>query len=161
MHLELSWFWFWVILAAFLTIGEIFTMGFFMLPFGLGAATAALGTWLGLGVVGQWVVFLIVSVPALLLIKRFADRMTRDREPLQVASDRAVGKTGLVLDAVHPHGGGGRVRVGLEEWRAQPEPENPVEIPEGTVITVIRVEGTHLIVRPGSGSRTGEAEGGQ
>lgn len=146
MGLDLSWFWFWVILAVFLIVGEIFTMGFFLLPFGIGAAVTALATWLGLPPVGQWILFLVTSVPALLLIKRFAERVTRDREPLRVASDRAVGKTGLVLETVKPHGGGGRVRVGMEEWRAEPESTDP--IPKGVTVEVLRVEGTHLVVRP-------------
>ena len=90
----LTWFWFWVILSVILIVGEIFTVGFFLLPFGVGAAVAAIASWLGLGVVGQWIVFLVVSVPLLLLLKRFADRVTRHREPLNVASDRAVGQTG-------------------------------------------------------------------
>ena len=158
MGLELSWFWFWVILAALLIVGEIFTMGFFLLPFGVGAALTAVAAWFGLGSVGQWIVFLGTSVPSLLLIKRFADRMTRDREPFRVASDRALGKTGIVLERVLPHGGGGRVRVGMEEWRAQPETGE--EIPEDALIEVVRVDGTHLVVRP-QGSSPGETQGGQ
>ena len=43
MGWELSWFWFWVILAVILFVGEIFTAGFFLLPFSLGAVAAALG----------------------------------------------------------------------------------------------------------------------
>jgi membrane protein implicated in regulation of membrane protease activity len=146
MHLELAWFWFWVILAVFLVVGEIFTMGFFLLPFGIGAAVTALATWFGLGPVGQWILFLATSVPALLLIKRFSERVTRDREPLRVASDRAVGKTGIVLERLQPHGAGGRVRVGMEEWRAEPESDETV--PEGVTVEILRVEGTHLVVRP-------------
>jgi hypothetical protein len=38
MGFELSWTWFWVILSALLVVGEIFTAGFFILPFGIGAA---------------------------------------------------------------------------------------------------------------------------
>lgn len=148
MHLELSWFWFWVILAVFLVVGEIFTMGFFLIPFGIGAAVTALATWFGLGPVGQWVLFLVTSITALLLIKRFAERVTRHREPLRVASDRAVGKTGIVLERLQPHGGGGRVRVGMEEWRAEPDSDEAV--PKGVTVEVLRVEGTHLVVRPAS-----------
>jgi membrane protein implicated in regulation of membrane protease activity len=154
MGLELSWFWFWVILAVFLIVGEIFTMGFFLLPFGIGAAVTALATWFGLPPVGQWILFLLTSVPALLLIKRFAERVTRDREPLQVASDRAVGKTGIVLERVQPHGAGGRVRVGMEEWRA--EPESTEAIPQGATVLVLRVEGTHLVVRPAPATSQGD-----
>ncbi len=158
LGLELSWFWFWIILTVLLIVGEIFTMGFFLLPFGVGAAVAAVTAWFGLGPIGQWIVFLGTSIPSLLLIKRFAERMTRDREPLRFASDRAVGKTGIVLERIAPHGGGGRVRVGMEEWRAQPETGS--EIPVETLIEVIRVEGTHLVVRPQEPAAD-ETQGGQ
>lgn len=89
MGFELSWTWFWVILSAFLVVGEIFTAGFFILPFGIGAAVAALVAWLGFDLVWQWATFLIVSIPALLLLKRFADRVTPDAA-LRVAGDRVL-----------------------------------------------------------------------
>jgi membrane protein implicated in regulation of membrane protease activity len=153
----LTWFWFWVILTVILLIGEIFTVGFFLLPFGVGAAVTAAAAWFGLGVVGQWIVFLVVSIPLLLLLKRFAERVTRHREMLNVASDRAVGQTGVVLESVKPYGGGGKVRVGSEEWRAEPEP--PEEISKGSLVDVLRVDGTHLVVRPKAASPS-PSEGG-
>jgi membrane protein implicated in regulation of membrane protease activity len=158
MGWELSWFWFWVILAVILFVGEIFTAGFFLLPFSLGAVAAALAAWFEVGLAWQWGIFLLVSIPALLLLKRFADRVTRDRETLPVASDRAVGKAGLVLETVKPHGISGRVLIGSEEWRAEPEGEE--EIPEGSQIEVLRVDGTHLVVRPRSASPGGDGPGG-
>ena len=97
------WFWFWVVLAAILIVGEIFTAGFFLLPFGVGAVVSAAGTWFGLGPVGQWLLFLAISVPGLLLIRRFADRVTEGAEPLRVAGDRTLGRVGLVLQAIQPH----------------------------------------------------------
>jgi membrane protein implicated in regulation of membrane protease activity len=159
MDWSMSWFWFWVVLSVILIIGEIFTAGFFLLPFGVGAIVAAVIAWFAVGPVGQWVIFLVVSIPCLLLAKRFADRVTKGREPLQVASDRAVGKVGLVLEAVRPHGAGGRVRVGREEWRA--EPEGNEEIPTGAEVEVLRVDGTHLVVRPRAASSPPGGEGGE
>lgn len=145
MGLELSWFWFWVVLAVVLIVGEIFTMGLFLLPFGMGAAVTSVAAWFHVPLVGQWLLFLLVSVPALLFLKRFADRVTRNRDPIRVASDRAVGRTGIVVERLRPHGGGGRVRVGMEEWRAEPDASG--EIAEGATVEVLRVEGTHLVVR--------------
>lgn len=145
MGFELSWTWFWIILAAILVVGEIFTAGFFMLPFGIGAGVAALAAGFGAGAAVQWTVFVIVSVIALLLVKRFADRVTAGAGP-GVASDRVIGKVGLVLEEVHPHGFTGRVRLGTEEWRAESDGEE--HIPTGATVEVLRIEGTHLVVRP-------------
>ena len=157
MGFELSWTWFWVILSAFLVVGEIFTAGFFILPFGIGAAVAALFAWLGFGLVWQWAIFLIVSIPSLLLLKRFADRVTEGADR-RVAGDRVLDKVGVVLEEVQPHGFTGRVRIGSEEWRAASEGEE--RIPEGASVEVLRVDGTHLVVRPRSVLPDGGSEGG-
>ncbi len=157
MGFELSWTWFWVILSALLVVGEIFTAGFFILPFGIGAAAAALFAWAGFGLVWQWAIFLIVSIPFLLLLKRFADRVTEGAD-LRVAGDRVLDKVGLVLEEVQPHGFTGLVRIGSEEWRAASEGEE--RIPEGVSVEVLRVDGTHLVVRPRSVQPDGGSGGG-
>jgi len=144
MAWELPWDWFWVILSAFLVVGEIFTAGFFLLPFGIGAAFTAALAFMGVSLVWQWAVFVIVSVALLLPLKRFADRITPD-SGVGVAADRVIGKVGLVLEAVQPHGVTGRVRLGSEEWRASSDSEET--IPEGATIEVQRIDGTHVVVR--------------
>ena len=145
MAWELSWEWFWVILSAFLIVGEIFTAGFFILPFGIGAAAAAALAFMGGGLVWQWVVFLVVSVGLLLPLKRFADRITPE-SGIGVAADRVIGKVGLVLEEVQPHGVTGRVRIGSEEWRAASDSEETIA--EGVTVEVQRIDGTHVVVRP-------------
>lgn len=146
MTWELPWEWFWVILAAFLVVGEIFTAGFFILPFGIGAAVAASLAFLGAELVWQWAAFLVVSVALLLPLKRFADRVTPD-SGVGVAANRMLGKAGIVLEAVQPHGAtGGRVKIGSEEWRATSEQNEA--IPEGARVEVLRIDGTNVVVRP-------------
>ena len=145
MGWELPWQWFWVILSAFLIVGEIFTAGFFILPFGIGAAVSAALAFMGFGLVTQWAVFLVVSVALLLPLKRFADRVTPDTG-IGVAADRVIGKVGMVLESVQPHGVTGRVRIGSEEWRAASDGEEA--IPKGTAVEVQRIDGTHVVVRP-------------
>lgn len=150
MTWELPWEWFWVILSALLIVGEIFTAGFFVLPFGIGAAAAAALAFMGAGLVWQWAVFLVVSVALLLPLKRFADRVTPD-SGIGVAADRVIGKVGIVVDAVQPHSiTGGRVKIGSEEWRATFDGESA--IPEGASVEILRIDGTHVVVQP-RGSR--------
>jgi len=152
--IEIPWIWFWVILTAVLVVGEIFTAGFFLLPFAVGALVAALLAGMGVAVAWQWAAFVVVSVITLLLLKRFADRVTRDAEPLNVAADRVIGRIGVVLEQVNPHGITGRVRLGTEEWRAESDSEE--SIPAGAAVEVLRIDGTHLVVRPRVG---GQSEG--
>ncbi len=143
MHI---WFWVWLATAVILAVAEIFTTGFFLLPFGIGAAVAAVLEWLAPGSIGwQWASFVGLSSLLLVVLRRFADRVTHE-PPQQVAGDRLLGRTGVVLSPIEPHSLRGMVRVDREEWRADTESE--VTLAEGDRITVVAVEGTHLIVKP-------------
>jgi membrane protein implicated in regulation of membrane protease activity len=139
------WFWVWLALAVILSLGEIFTAGFFLLPFGIGAAIAALLEWLFPGSIAwQWAAFIGVSSLLLIFLRRFAVRISPD-SPVRVAGNRLIGKQGIVLRRLDS-AGGGSVRVEREEWRADAPGYEPLE--EGALVEVIAVEGTHLLVRP-------------
>ncbi len=139
------WFWVWVALSAILLVAEIFTAGFFMLPFGIGAAAAALLEFLGVSVGWQWVTFVVVSTVSLVLLRRFSDKVTHE-PPVKMGVDRLIGMSGVVIEELTPHSAKGKVRVDREEWRADSCKE--ALVPIGTVVTVTAVEGTHLMVDP-------------
>lgn len=72
------WIWVWVALAVILAIAEIFTPGLFMLPFGIGAAVAALLEFLWPGSIEwQWGAFLVLSAVLLVAFHRIAERARR------------------------------------------------------------------------------------
>jgi membrane protein implicated in regulation of membrane protease activity len=139
------WFWVWVLLAAFLMIAEIFTAGFFLLPFGIGALAAALLEFLGVSVGWQWVAFIGVSALMLVVLRRYADRLTHE-PPIRTGADRLVGKSGIVIQELVRDKPGGMVRIEREEWRADAPGHLP--LPVGTRVVVERIDGTYLIVRP-------------
>jgi membrane protein implicated in regulation of membrane protease activity len=139
------WFWVWVLLAAILMIAEIFTAGFFLLPFGIGAAVAALLEFLGVSVGWQWAAFVIVSAAMLVVLRRYADRLTHE-PPIRTGADRLVGKTGTVIADIVHNTPGGMVRIEREEWRAE-APDHPT-LPVGTPVVVDRIDGTYLVVHP-------------
>lgn len=138
------WVWVWAVLAAVLIIGEMFTAGFFLLPFGIGAVVAAVLAFLDLAIGWQWLAFLGVSVIMLLSLRGFADRVTHE-PPEKVGVDRLIGKPGVVIESVEPGDGGGRVRIEREEWRADAAGTSTLAV--GTRVVVERVVGTHLVVR--------------
>lgn len=140
------WLWVWVALAVILSVAEIFTAGFFLLPFGIGAGIAALLEFVWPGSIGwQWAAFVGLSSLLLVVLRRFADRVTHE-PPQKVAGDRLLGRVGVVLAPLEPHGARGMVRVDREEWRA--DHHGNQTIPEGARVTVVAVEGTHLVVEP-------------
>ncbi len=137
--------WIWMILAAVFVIAEIFTAGFFLLWFGVGAAVAGVLAFLGLGPAWQWGSFVVVSGVLFALSRRFADRFTK-KQPPGIGADRFIGKRGVVLEEVDDVKSTGRARIDKEEWRA--DSADRETIPEGTRVEVVRLEGTHVVVRP-------------
>jgi membrane protein implicated in regulation of membrane protease activity len=140
-----NYWWAWMILAALFIVGEIFTAGFFLLPIGIGAAIAGLTALLGANTVWQLVVFVVASFILFLVSRRFAQKVTKEQPP-GVGADRFVGQECVVLEKIVNLDDAGRVRMGKEEWRAESDNGDPIEA--GTTVIVVRLSGTHLVVKP-------------
>ncbi len=140
------WLWVWVALAVILAVAEMFTAGFFLLPFGIGAAVAAALEFFWPGsITWQWVAFVGLSSLLLVGVRRFANRVTHE-PPMKVAGDRLLGKTGIVIERLESGAGTGTVRVEREEWRAEAPGYGTLEV--GSEIEVVSVVGTRLVVKP-------------
>ena len=117
------------------------TAGFFMLPFAVGAAVAAVLAFFDVVAPGS-----VPGVPrhlglALVALRRFA---ASDHEPsYPVGAKRYVGARRLVLEDIDPVRGVGRVKLDAEEWNAT---TNGEEIAAGVKVTVVQVRGTRLVV---------------
>ncbi len=136
--------WIWMVIAAVFIIGELFHMGFFLLWFGVGAAVAGILALLGLGAGWQWASFIVLSAVLFAVSRKFAERFTK-KQPPGIGADRFLDKKGVVIEAIDNLKNTGRVRVGKDEWRA--DSETGEIIPEGKLVEVARVDGTHLVVK--------------
>ena len=137
------WRWMWTIFAIVMAIGEIFTAGFFLLPFAIGAGAAAILAWAGSAVLAQWLVFFGVSLFSLAYLRRFITRQDEGEQP-RVGANRWIGLDGVVIEDIDPVRGAGMVKVESEEWRAvAPQP-----IAAGQKIVVTDVRGARLVVEP-------------
>ena len=133
----------WMIIAALFVVGEIFTAGFFLLWFGVGAAVAGILALFGLGFAWQLGAFVLVSGVLFVVSRRFAEKFSK-KQPPGIGADRVIGKEGMVLEEINNTNNTGRVRLKTEEWRA--ESDSGDVIPLGNQVEVIRLEGTHLVV---------------
>ncbi len=68
------WFWSWIVLVVVFTLGEAVTGGLLVLPWAIGAATAAVLDATGAGATAQWLAFVIVSSVLLVIAQRFIVR---------------------------------------------------------------------------------------
>jgi membrane protein implicated in regulation of membrane protease activity len=136
--------WIWMIIAAIFVVGEIFTAGFFLFWFGVGAAVAGILALLGLSFGWQLAAFAVVSLILFASSRRFAERFTK-KQPPGIGADRFIGKQGVVLENIDNVANLGRVRLDKEEWRA--DSESGDRLPAGTKVEVVRLDGTHLVVK--------------
>lgn len=136
--------WLWMALAAIFVVGEIFTAGFFLLWFGIGAAAAGILALVGLGPAWQLGAFVVVSGVLFAVSRKLADKITK-KQPPGVGADRFIGKEGIVLQEIDNQKNTGRVRLKNEDWRADSVTDEI--IPQGARVEVVNLDGTHLIVR--------------
>jgi membrane protein implicated in regulation of membrane protease activity len=140
----------WLIIGALLIIAEIFTTGFVLLSFGIGALVAALLAWTGLvGLPLQIAAFLAVSISLTVasrtIFERFFMRGSPGRE-LKMGLDTLPGRMGVVVESSKGVMQEGAVRVFASTWRAFPaEGEEPLL--EGEQVQIERVEGASVYVR--------------
>jgi membrane protein implicated in regulation of membrane protease activity len=134
----------WVVVAVALAIGEVVTPGMFFLgPLSLSAGAAALAALLGAGTIGSLIVFLVASLLSLGLLRPIARRHVRMPAISRTGTDALIGRKALVTRQIDA--GGGRVKIGGEEWSARAYLDGEV-IPEGTTVDVIQIEGATALV---------------
>lgn len=143
-----DWGWIWLVAFVVFLLGELATPGaFFLMGFAIGALAAMAAAFVGAGEVVQWSLFILVSGGAFAALRPLSRHMDRRADPAPpVGATRLPGASGVLTQGAGPGTDAvGMVRVGSEEWRAISEDGH--ELPEGSPITVVRVEGTRLVVR--------------
>lgn len=138
----------WIILGIVLVIAEIFTMGFVIFWFGIGAFAAGLAGWIGFGLVTQFVIFAVVSVSLTLMSQKIFARYLQfeNRDSLKSAIDSLPGKVGTVVESSEGTLGKGAVKVFGAVWTAFPA-SGERALCEGEKVEVVSVEGSSIYVK--------------
>src|SRR5262245_22138469 len=140
----------WLIIAAIFAAAEVFTTGFVLLWFGVGALVAAILNLLGVeSVTAQTIVFLIVSVALVIASRTILDRFFTRSSPsgtFRSGVETMIGQTGTVVEPSRGALNEGAVKVYGSVWTAFPaEGEWPLR--EGDSVSVERIEGNAIYVR--------------
>jgi membrane protein implicated in regulation of membrane protease activity len=141
---------FWAILGAALIVAEIFTSGFVLLWFGIGALVAGLAGLLGVhSIIAQFAIFAIVSI-ALTAASRtiFVNYFSREKSggDLKSGVEALPGKVGTVVSSSRGSLHEGAVKVFGSTWTAYPaDGEEPLEA--GDRVEVTRVQGASIYVK--------------
>jgi len=141
---------FWAILGAVLIIAEIFTTGFVLLWFGIGALAAAFAGLAGVHSIGfQFLIFAIVSIGLTAASRTiFVNYFSREKTggDLKSGVEALPGKIGTVVSSSRGALHEGAVKVFGSTWTAYPaDDEEPLEA--GDRVQVERVQGASIYVR--------------
>jgi membrane protein implicated in regulation of membrane protease activity len=134
----------WVIVALLLVVAEMFNGDFWLVCLGMGALLAAVVSLVIPGLVPGVLVFSAGSLAALLGVRPALLRRFHDLPRLRTNVDALAGRIGVVTEAIEPGTGRGRVLVEGEDWRGASLDDTT--LPAGTKVSVVRVDGTQLVV---------------
>ena len=140
---------FWLVaLLVFLAV-EAATVGLVSVWFAFGALAALIGAGLKAVLWVQIVLFLGVSVLALVLTRPLARRYLRPKQK-RTNADRVLDQTGVAEERIDNLAGSGTVQIGGRLWSARSENGAPIDA--GVRVRPVRIEGVKLIVVPCSGT---------
>lgn len=138
----------WVVLGVALIIAEIFTFGFVLFCFGIGALAAGLAGALGFGFASQFLIFAVVSIVLTAMSRTIFAKyfFHKEADQLKMGVDALPGQIGTVTNASRGSLQEGAVKVYGSTWTAFPvEGEQPLL--EGEKVEVVRVQGSSIYVQ--------------
>ena len=135
---------FWLIIAGLFFVGEIFTLGFLIFWFGIGALFVMIVSFFTTNIIIQTTVFLITSTIFILatkpLVKKFVDVKKTNTNVFSI-----IGKKALVIKDIDPIHSSGQIKLNGEVWSA--ETENDEIIKKGSEVEVLKINGVKAIVK--------------
>jgi membrane protein implicated in regulation of membrane protease activity len=143
---ELSTHYLWWILALLLIAGELLLPGYFLLWIGLAAAAMGVVLWVdpALGMLVQAILFGLLAFASCVGYARWLrprlERRAPGGERLNRRAEQLVGQRYELIEPIV--NGRGKARVGDGQWLV-----SGPDLPLGTTVEVVAVEGTTLQVR--------------
>jgi membrane protein implicated in regulation of membrane protease activity len=136
--------WTWAIIAVVLVIAELLSFTFFLCFLAFGALVTAVTTGLGatVSISSQLAVFCAAAILSTVLLRKTAKRLFFGQGDM---SSEHLGQQVKVIETI-PEKGEGKVEYRGSRWIAFSD--QGAEIPEGTLVTVVAVDGVRLKVRP-------------
>ncbi len=134
----------WVALLIVFAAVELITPQLVCIWFAIGSLGAFIAASLDAPLWQQIVIFIAVSVIMIFVTRPLYRRFIKTKL-VPTNSDRLIGQTGVVIEAIDNLQGKGSVKVQGQVWTARSENGEPIS--ENTHVTVIRIEGVKLIVK--------------
>ena len=135
----------WLIIAGICIVAEIFTVGFLIFWFAIGALIAMVTSFFTSNIIIQTTVFIISSTILIFATKPFVKRFSKDEDTVKTNVYSIIGKSGIVTKEINPSNSNGQIKVDGETWTAISE--NKTTIPKDTEVIVVEIKGVKAIVK--------------
>jgi membrane protein implicated in regulation of membrane protease activity len=135
----------WLIAAVVFAVAEVLNLSFFLFPFAIGAAAAAVVELAGLGTPIALVVFAVFTALSFGIVRPIARRHLRTATQLRTSTAALVGRSAVVLERIANDEGVGCVRLEGEVWTARAYDEDRV-FEAGTRVQVLEIRGATALV---------------
>ena len=136
---------FWIVAFVVFLVFEAATAGLSSIWFALGALVALLLAAFGVTLWVQILSFFVVSIVTLILTRPLVLKYVNNKTTATNA-DRAVGEEGVVVERIDNLLSEGAVLLDGKVWTARSEQGELIE--KDTLVTVLRIEGVKLILKP-------------
>jgi membrane protein implicated in regulation of membrane protease activity len=135
----------WLIAAVVFAVAEVLNLSFFLFPFAIGAAGAAVVDLAGGGAALSWAVFAILTAASFAVVRPIAKRHLHVPPQIRTGTAALVGQTAVVLERIDNDAGLGRVRLEGEIWTARAYDDDRV-IEPGARVHVMEIRGATALV---------------
>ena len=135
----------WLIVAVVFAVAEVVNLSFYLFPFAIGAAGAAVVGLAGGGVALELVTFAALTGVSFTVVRPIARRHLNVPPQIRTGTAALVGRTAVVLERIDNDAGVGRVRLDGEVWTARAYDEDQV-IEAGTRVHVMEIRGATALV---------------
>jgi membrane protein implicated in regulation of membrane protease activity len=135
----------WLIVAVVFAVAEVINLSFYLFPFAIGAAGAAVVELVGGGAVPAWIVFAALTGVSFTVVRPIARRHITMPPQLRTGTAALVGRSAVVLERIDNDAGVGAVRLDGEVWTARSFDEDRV-FEAGARVQVLQIRGATALV---------------
>lgn len=135
----------WVIAALVCFIIEIFTAGFAVACFSIGALAAAIASALHLSLIWQLLLFAVFTFLAFAFVRPLILKLFYKSGGARTNANALIGRQGRISQDIDPARGYGRVAIDGDDWKAVSEDGGAIS--KGTSVEVVSIDSVILTVK--------------
>jgi membrane protein implicated in regulation of membrane protease activity len=135
----------WLIVAVVFAVAEVVNLSFYLFPFAIGAAGAAVVGLAGGALALELIVFAILTAASFTIVRPIARRHINMPPQLRTGTAALIGRTAIVTERIVNDDALGKVRIDGEVWSARAYDDDKVLEP-GTRVHVMEIRGATALV---------------